>query len=134
MTEERRTIITYRLERAYETLEEAKMLLDSGHTNAFVNRLYYACFYAVSALLLTKGFSSSKHKGVRSFFHEHFVKTGLIDVESGKVYDKLFMNRQKGDYTDFVRFDAAKVSGWFDEAQHFVNTVEEVVNQELAKT
>ena len=55
MKEETRTLIDYRLERARESLQEANILLERGHGNAFVNRLYYACFYAVSALLLTKG-------------------------------------------------------------------------------
>jgi uncharacterized protein (UPF0332 family) len=32
------------MERALETLEEARLLLASGHTNTYVNRLYYACF------------------------------------------------------------------------------------------
>ncbi len=54
MKEETRTLVTYRLERACEALEEADILLERGHANTFVNRLYYACFYAVSALLLTK--------------------------------------------------------------------------------
>jgi uncharacterized protein (UPF0332 family) len=51
---DRQMLITYRLERARETLEEARVLLEKGHANAGVNRLYYACFYAVSALLLTR--------------------------------------------------------------------------------
>ncbi len=55
MKEETRTLITYRLERARESLEEANILLERGYGNTFVNRLYYACFYAVSSLLLTKG-------------------------------------------------------------------------------
>jgi uncharacterized protein (UPF0332 family) len=133
MTAERRQIIAYRLERAHEALEEAKMLLNTGYANTCVNRLYYACFYVVSALLLIKGFSSSKHKGVRAFFHQYVVKTGLIDVESGQVYDKLFLNRQKGDYTDLVRFDEHDVTGWLDEAQQFVQTIEQVVQKELER-
>lgn len=55
MKKETVTLITYRLERAHESLEEAKILFERDFANTFVNRLYYACFYAVSALLLTKG-------------------------------------------------------------------------------
>jgi uncharacterized protein len=54
MTPETRILVQYRLDRAREALAEAVLLLDSGHANTGVNRLYYACFYAVSALLLTK--------------------------------------------------------------------------------
>jgi len=57
MKKETRTLIAYRLERARESLEEAKILLERGYGNTFVNRLYYACFYAVSSLLLSRGLS-----------------------------------------------------------------------------
>jgi hypothetical protein len=38
----------------------------------------YACFYAISALLVRDGLSSSKHAGVRSLFNRQYVKTGKI--------------------------------------------------------
>lgn len=47
MTSEERAVILYRMERAKEAIEEAKILFDSGHINSYVNRLYYPCFYAV---------------------------------------------------------------------------------------
>lgn len=84
MTRERRTLVLYRIERAREALDEAAILLEKGHTNTFVNRLYYACFYVVSAMLLTKGLSSAKHSGVRGLFHQNFVKPGIVDVELGQ--------------------------------------------------
>jgi uncharacterized protein (UPF0332 family) len=62
-------LVVYRMARARETLEEAHILADSGRWNACVNRLYYACFYSVSALLLREGLSSSKHAGVRGIFN-----------------------------------------------------------------
>ena len=51
MSEERDTLIRYRMERARETLTEADLMAQSGHWNACVNRLYYACFYAVTAFV-----------------------------------------------------------------------------------
>ena len=67
--ERSRHLVLYRMERAHETLEDARILANAGRWNACVNRLYYACFYAVSALLVGDGLSSSKHAGVRSLFH-----------------------------------------------------------------
>jgi len=133
MKEETRTLITYRLERARESLEEANILLERGYGNTFVNRLYYACFYAISALLLTKGLSSAKHSGIRSLFHQNFVKSGLVKTELGQLYDMLFDNRQKADYADLVRFDLNEVCDWYDEAQEFVETVENIVKKELGR-
>ncbi|MCX6383175.1 MAG: HEPN domain-containing protein, partial [Actinobacteria bacterium] len=76
-------VIKYRRERAKETLEEAEIMLDNNKLIAAVNRIYYAIFYEVIALLLTKGLSSSKHSGVRSLFNKEFVKPGIISEEYG---------------------------------------------------
>lgn len=133
MKEEIRTLVFYRPERAYEALEEANILIERGHANTFVNRLYYACYYAVSALLLTKGLFSAKHSGIRSLFHQNFVKIGVVDTEFGQLYDRLFDNRQKGDYADLIRFDVNAVRNWYDEAQKFVEVIEDLVKKEIEK-
>jgi uncharacterized protein (UPF0332 family) len=80
MNKELNDFIQYRVARAREALDEAEILADSGHWNACVNRLYYDCFYAVSALLSKHDLSSSKHSGLRSFFNHNFVKTGIIPI------------------------------------------------------
>ena len=130
MNKETLTLINYRLERARESLEEAKLLFDRGHINTYVNRLYYACFYAVSALLLTKGLSSAKHSGIRSFFHQNFVKTGRLDKSLGQIYDKLYDNRQKSHYDDLINFEAHEVNDWYDEAEKIVQKIQNLINEE----
>ena len=75
MNNPREELIKYRLDRAHETLEEARIMADTKHWNACVNRLYYACFYAANALLIQKDLSSPKHIGVRSLINMHFIKT-----------------------------------------------------------
>ena len=52
--EHRLALAQYRLERAHSTLEEADYMRAGNYFNAAVNRLYYACFYAVSGLLVAK--------------------------------------------------------------------------------
>lgn len=131
MTEETRTLVRYRLSRAKEALEEAVLLLESDHTNTCVNRLYYACFYTVSALLLAKGLSATRHSGVRVLFHQNVVKPGLLSIAHGQMYDKFFDNRQKGDYADLARFEVQDVRPWLDEARAFVSDVEALVSSEI---
>jgi uncharacterized protein (UPF0332 family) len=53
---DKKALIQYRLSRAKETLGEVRDLEEHGHWNAAISRLYYACFYAVSALILTRDF------------------------------------------------------------------------------
>lgn len=129
MTKEEKDLVAYRMERAHEAIDEAKMLFEAGHINSYVNRLYYACFYAVSALLLTKDISTSKHGYLRSLMHRELVKTGLIPKELGKHFDLLFNNRLKGDYADFARFKAEDVSDWLEGTQKFISHVETLLRE-----
>lgn len=46
-----------------------------------------------------------KHSGVRGTFHREFIKTGLLDVKWGRLYDQLFEDRQESDYTALVEFE-----------------------------
>jgi uncharacterized protein (UPF0332 family) len=64
-------VVQYRLRRSRETLQDARILAHASRWNPCVNRLYYACFYAVSALLIQHGLSSSKHAGIRGLFNRH---------------------------------------------------------------
>jgi len=131
LKEELRELILYRLERAFESLAESRLLFNEGHFNTYVNRLYYACFYAVSALLLMKGLSSSKHSGTRSLFHQNFIKTGILPLENGQLYDKLFDNRQKADYADMITFNADEVNDWYNDVKLFLDSMKALIQNEL---
>lgn len=98
------------------------------HWNTCANRLYYACFYAVLALLEKDGLASSKHSGIKSLFNQHFIKTGKIAKEHGKLYNNLFDARQEGDYVDFVYFDADTVEPWIPNVKDFIEAVSRLVN------
>ena len=98
----RLALIQYRIERAEETIEEASLLSKESHFNAAINRLYYACFYAASALMVAYGLTASSHAGVKTMIGMHFVSKGLLSNEQGKAFSRLFEIRHSGDYDDFV--------------------------------
>jgi uncharacterized protein (UPF0332 family) len=115
------TLIRYRKDKARETLDDARMLLRDGTPSSALNRIYYAMFYEVLALLHTKDLSSSKHTGVRALFNEHFVKAGIVPVELGRLFSRMYDFRQKSDYGDFVKIQPEKVSEWFEQAVKSIN-------------
>lgn len=86
------------IKRANKYLKSTEVLLREGDYESSVSRAYYAMFYAVEALLLTRGLSFSSHKGVISAFGEHFVKTGIFPKEMGRELNRAFEKRQLGDY------------------------------------
>jgi uncharacterized protein (UPF0332 family) len=126
--EDVRDYIRYRLSRAEESLQEAEMLAASGHWNTCVNRLYYACFYAVSAMLLKKGISSSKHSGIRTLFNREIVKPGAVSKENARIYNFLFERRREGDYEDLVAFSEAEVLPWINDAKTFVDVLKSLLD------
>lgn len=89
-------LIRYRLKRAWETFDDALILAHNQKWNSAMNRLYYAGYYAVMALLLSAEIKPATHNGAKSNFTEHFIKTSLIPKEYGKMYSQLFTWRQKG--------------------------------------
>jgi len=84
---QRKTVMEYWWEKADACIFSAKRELDAGEYAFAINRLYYALYYAVSAVLLACNVSFRKHSGVRSAFHREIVKTGLMNTKWGLLYE-----------------------------------------------
>ena len=92
-----------------------------------MNRLYSAAFYGVCALLLEREQSFRKHSGVRAAFHRQFIKTGLIEIKWGRLYDQLFEDRQEGDYVVFVSFESEYVQHQLDQCSEFLEELGKLI-------
>ncbi len=129
MTGSKNDLINYRLVRAKETLKDAQILADNGRWNSCINRLYYAAYYAVMAILLNSDLNPTTHTGAKSNFSEHFILTNKISLDFGKMYSQLFTWRQKGDYDDFYDFDKEKVLPYFEPVNKLITLVEELIDK-----
>jgi len=123
-----REVTRYWVEKAEDSLSAAEDELKAGRLSFSVNRIYYACFYIVSAVLLRRKLKFSKHSGVRSAFHQYLVKSGQVSHKHGQLYDELFEARQRGDYIELVRFEKQQVEGWLKQARSFVEAVKSLIN------
>ena len=86
----------------------------------------------MSALLLAKGLTATRHSGLRTLFHQHVIRPGLLPPGQGQLYDRLFDQRQRSDYADLVHFDVHEVRAWYGEAQAFVEAAAVLIQQALA--
>jgi uncharacterized protein (UPF0332 family) len=127
--EERKSLVNYRIQRAKDTLPEADNLIKDGYYNAAVNRLYYACYYAVIALLIKNGINAQTHQGVKQMFSLHFIVNNKIDRRHSVFYGKLFNSRISGDYEDFVWYDNEMLTTLRPQAEDFIAVIE----KELSK-
>lgn len=86
------------VKKAEKFLETAEYALKIGDYDSCVSRCYYAMFFMTEEALLTKGLTASTHKGVISMFGEHFIKTGIIEREFGKMLSEAHDKRLIGDF------------------------------------
>ena len=115
-------LLSYRLEQADESFQDAIILHDAGSLRGAANRAYYAMFYAALALLATRQLGTSKHSGVLALFDREFVKTGLLPRQLSKNLHLAFERRQVHDYGELTELDEATVDQMIADAQVFINS------------
>lgn len=130
--EQRRDIVRYRMENARKMLEEEKNHRSNGFFNTAVNRMYYACYYAATAMLISMGIEVKSHDGVRLNLGRHIVLEGRLSPELGRFYSRLFSKRSTGDYDDFINHTLTTVDELLPQACLFVNTLSEQLDDWLA--
>lgn len=128
MDENLNAYVRYRLEKAREVYVAASVLYDAGQWNSVINRLYYGCFYAASALLLFKHIPAKSHAGTISQFSEKIVRPGIIPVEEFRIYAKLLNWRSKGDYNDLFDFSKEDIDTMMAPARVFIDHVAELID------
>lgn len=123
-----RILIKLWLEKADDALASARLESSQGHLGFAVNRLYYSCFYAVTALLLTSGKQFTRHSAVISEFNRAYVKIGKVDAAWSRFYQKLFDDRQESDYIPTATFEQADVAQRIEQAESFVGTIRNLID------
>ena len=125
---ERQELVRYRITKARETFNEVSLHISNRLWNTAVNRLYYACYYAVIALLIDKEIQPQTHAGVRQMFGLHFIKTGIIDNSTGKFFTDIFDLRQSSDYDDYIAFDEDDVLDLINPANELITKIESLLS------
>ncbi|MDQ3304058.1 MAG: HEPN domain-containing protein [Actinomycetota bacterium] len=113
------------LDKAGRSFNAAAMLLQAGHTDFAVSRVYYGCFYVAEALLLTERLSFSRHSAVISEYGRLFAKTGRLDRRFHRLLQRTFAARHSADYDTNVDLDTAEVSLWLEEGKIFLDAARE---------
>jgi len=131
---ERQELIQYRIAEAKDTELDIELLISNNRLRAAINRIYYSMFYSLLALGLKYKFETSKHAQLIGWFNKNFINTGLIDAKFGRVLNKAFNRRTKGDYDSFVEFEHEIVLEMFDEAKEFNRALEQFIKESIHKS
>lgn len=121
--DDRNEVIAYRIERSLQAFKEAEYVANGQFWNLAANRLYYSTLYMCMALLVSYGIAPTTHEGVSRMMSMHFIKTGKLDKEDGKLIVKLFRMRKTGDYDDLTNWSEKEIMPLFPKTKSLIEKI-----------
>lgn len=125
--EDRRVLVTLELEKVDKTLAEMEIQMKNALWSLVANRLYYALFHAVSALLIIDRHEVGTHRGAVNMFSLYYVKTGLFSIAEGKLYSNLQKLREDGDYNCSIDVEQSDVEGKIVPACQLIDKIRQYI-------
>lgn len=125
--DERTTLVTLEPKKARETFEEITILTTANKWSGAANRLYYAVFHAINALLIHDGHITNTHKGSHAVFNLNYIKTGILPIEYGRLYNQLQTMREESDYNCVYEVEADELRERIEPAQKLIEEIERLV-------
>ena len=124
---ERSIIVSREIEKAERTFDDVLFCARENKWEAAANRLYYALFHAMSALLVSDGHRVKSHRGVLAMFGEHYVRTGLFSKKDGALLSDLVIMRDNADYNCFFEADEEKLSPFIEPTQQLIEKIKQYI-------
>ena len=119
----------YRLNKAKETLETARMIFNEGKDfTSANNRAYYAIFYAIRAVLAIEEVDFKRHKYFLSYFNKEYVNKEKFPKKIGRKISQAQRIREDSDYDDDYEPSFEKTEQQINTAQELIDLVEEYIN------
>jgi len=112
-------LIALEMERGDEALKSAETLYQNELYRDAMSRTYYAVLHFARALLASKECYPKSHHGVMQLFSQHFIKTGAIAVDIGRILARQQKFRSESDYTVESRFSSEAIEVEIADAKLF---------------
>jgi len=126
--EERKLLVEFEIEKAHKLIEQFTILENAELWDTLANRVYYAVFHAVTALLIMNGLHAGSHQGVSVLFNKHFVKENLVDEKYGRLLARLENMREKSDYTCLFETTKEEIMPMIPQAKEMISIIENLIN------
>ena len=127
--EERRIMVELELERADRIMLQVPTLVEQEYWDTAINRMYYASFHAVSALLIANALHVQSHKGAIMTFNKEFVRTGVFTADEGRLFSQLEGLRERGDYNCYIDATQQDVVPFIEPLKALIEKIKQVIAQ-----
>ena len=125
--EERQIIVNLELEKAQKTFDAMELCVREKAFESAANRIYYAAFHAISALLIDAGFAVKSHRGVMALFGEHFVRTRVFTKADGTLFSDLVIMRDNADYNCFYEATEEKLTPYIEPTRQLIEKIKQYI-------
>ncbi len=125
--EERRVMVELEIERADKIMQQVPLFVDNCLWDTLANRLYYAAYHAVMALLINSGIHVGTHKGAIIMFNKEFVRKGVFTAEEGYLFSNMERLRESGDYNCFIDTCETEIVPYIEPVSKLINKIKEIV-------
>lgn len=105
------------------TMEEAEAAIAAAKWNMAANRIYYALFHAVSALLVKGMHPVVTHRGAKAALGQHFVLTGKVSTDDGRFFAQMETLRDKADYDIVFSATESDIKTYMPQARGFLERI-----------
>lgn len=127
---ERNIIVNREYEKAKLFMEQAEGNARMEYWEVVANRMYYAVFHAVSALLIKDGHKVSTHRGAVMAYGQHYVKTGIVTPDEGSLYSQLQSMREDADYNCAFKSEPEKMKILLPQAKALIDKIGTILGSE----
>lgn len=131
MDDKTKDYVKYKLQKAAISMKEARLLYENALHETAVSRLYYAAFYAATALLTNVGLNPKIHTGTKSLLNKEYFLPGRLDNSYAELYTMLMAKRHEADYENFAFIDEQQIPLWIEKTQNFINEIEKLMGDSL---
>jgi uncharacterized protein (UPF0332 family) len=131
MNDDKNSAILLKLRKARVIFNEASVLMENKFYATVINRLYYSCYHALKALLLTKDIISKTDSGTAGMLYQHFVQPGFFDMSYAAFYNHLLQQRMEEEYSDFVTENKEIAGEMIEPARSYLQYVETLIDDYL---
>lgn len=129
--EDRKVLIALELEKVDKTLGQMDIQFKNGVWEMVANRLYYALFHAVSALLIADHHEVGTHRGAVGKFSLFYVKAGIFSVAEGKIYSHLQKLREDGDYNCSIDVSQEDVEIYIEPTRKLIERIRQYIAEQI---
>jgi uncharacterized protein (UPF0332 family) len=120
---EKELAIKLKTDKAKALMNEVHILIENKFYNTAVSRLYYSCYHATKALLLTADLTPKTHSGVISSLHKHFVSAGKFEEKHAAFFARLMQERIEDDYNDFIIEGLEEIEPYIQPAKEYLDYI-----------